>query len=169
MGLFTERDEEMNNVAQPNDLRAIFNEADRVPMKVFRMNGAKLPTKKDEDVGWDLYCSEYIFIPVGKIMPVRIGIKTAIERGYAAIIKEKSGLAKDGVEVHGGVIDSGYRGEWLVLVKNNTESPLCFYQGQKVAQFILIKNESAIMVAVDEEEQLGDSVRGVNGFGSTGR
>jgi dUTP pyrophosphatase len=64
-----------------------------------------------------------------------------------------------------GVVDSGYRGEVKVVMVNLSEKPFVVEKGMKVAQMLI---QPIINVEVEEAEELEDTSRGENGFGSTG-
>jgi dUTP pyrophosphatase len=97
-------------------------------------------------------------------------MRVAIPEGYAGFVLPRSGLAFN----HGvtclntpGLVDSGYRGELMVLLVNT--DPSADYDvsvGDRIAQLVIQRVERATFVAVDE---LDDHQRGERGFGSTGR
>ncbi len=132
------------------------------------MPEAKLPQIATAgDAGYDLFAADYYSLaPYGQAT-ISTGIKLAIPAGYVGLIWDKSGLANQGIKTMGGVIDSGYRGEIKVLVKNLGEDVFNLVPGQKIAQLI-IQPFSALEV---EEGSAGSqpSQRGENGFGSTGQ
>ncbi len=128
--------------------------------------GATKPSKgTNASIGWDLYCKEGFWLNGGDRKLVKIGIRVELPHRIAAIIKERSGMALKGINVHGGVIDSDYRGEWGVILHNTTLANFYFDSGSKIAQFILVGEVRAEMEVV---ESLSDTVRGAKGFGSTG-
>ena len=87
---------------------------------------ATIPTKKDEDAGYDMYAdfSEDLFVvEPGETRPVPTGIAIAFSPKYQIQIEERSGMAKNGIKKSGGVFDSGYRGEYLILTYNTNKKP----------------------------------------------
>ena len=87
---------------------------------------AIIPTKKEEDAGYDLYpCfyEDYIAIPPFSTRIIPTGIATAFNKKYYAQIEERSSLAKLGIKKSGGVIDSGYRGEYYICIYNTNPKP----------------------------------------------
>ena len=83
--------------------------------------GAKIPTKRAEDAGRDLYpCFEQDFMVIHPLETVLIptGIATAFSPKYYAQIQERSSIGSRGIKCGAGVIDSGYRGEWFVSITN---------------------------------------------------
>lgn len=85
---------------------------------------AKLPTKRIEDAGYDVYIcpdkKEYILHP-GDIQLFPTGIASAFPEGNIAIIKERGSTGSKGMSVRMGIVDSGYRNEWVIGI-NNTSS-----------------------------------------------
>ena len=89
--------------------------------------GAKIPTKRDEDAGRDLYAcfdEEYIIIYPHTTALVPTGIATAFSKDYYAQIQERGSTGSKGIKYGAGVIDSGYRGEWFVPITNCNDIPI---------------------------------------------
>lgn len=127
---------------------------------------AKLPSKAHQsDAGFDLYADSYYSItPYGQAL-VGTGIKMEIPSGFAGLIWDKSGLANLGITTMGGVIDSAYRGEIKVVVKNLSEDIFNIAPGQKIAQMIIQETPHFEM---KETEVNNESERADRGFGSSG-
>ena len=86
--------------------------------------------------------------------------------GVCARILPRSGLGtKHEIEAFHGLIDSDYRGEMVVSLKNWSDAPKTFCYGDRIAQMIIHKIEIPIFEFVDE---LNITTRGIGGFGSTG-
>lgn len=128
---------------------------------------AKIPDKKHpEDAGYELYALGNYVVEDEQASLVATGIAIEIPKGYVGIVKEKSGRAISGIEVHAGVIDSNYRDEVKVVVTTrDTKSPAVIRSGEKVAQILYIEQVQAEHLVVEELSKEGD--RG-GGFGSTG-
>lgn len=119
------------------------------------------------DAGCDLFVLNDITIHSDEIVRINTGIAVEIPHGYVGLVFDKSGIAfKYGLTVLGGVIDSGYRGEIIVIVKNLTGQDVHLSSGDKIAQLLIQKIERPEIRVVNE---LSDTERGVSGFGSTGR
>lgn len=120
------------------------------------------------DAGLDLYAAEdKLLKPMERAM-IPTGIKIAVPNGYEAQIRPRSGLAVNhGISVVNtpGTIDSGYRGEVMVLAINLSNKEYKIEEGTKIAQMIINKVEQAEFEEVDE---LDDTTRGEGGMGSTG-
>jgi dUTP pyrophosphatase len=96
------------------------------------------------------------------------GIYIALEEGYEAQIRPRSGLAfKHGITVLNspGTIDADYRGEIKVLLINHGEKAFTIEPGERIAQMILAKFEQISWIEVEE---LDETTRGAGGYGHTG-
>ena len=129
---------------------------------------AILPTySHNDDAGFDLHSMISTVIKRGEYKPIPTGLSSEIPPGWFISFRDKSGLAlKAGISVLGGVIDSGYRGEWIVILINLGNKSFKVEKGAKIAQGILQASPQARFVEV---KKLSDSKRGKKGFGSTGR
>ncbi len=118
------------------------------------------------DAGCDLFAVESLTLNPGERGQVSTGIAMEIPLGYVGLIWDKSGVShKGGIKTLGGVMDSGYRGEFLIGVINLGKEIYTFEKGNKVAQLLIQKIEIPIF---EEVEELNDTSRGDGGFGSTG-
>lgn len=99
---------------------------------------AKLPQKTNPDnAGYDLYATDnYSISPYGQAL-ISTGLRFAIPKGYTGLIWDKNSLATTGITTMGGVINSGYREEIKVIVKNLSEDVFNITAGQKIAQIII--------------------------------
>lgn len=132
--------------------------------------GGKLPQYKTKGASCcDCYAridNKYgltIFPHDRKLVP--LGFAIELKEGYEAIIRPRSGLTKDGIDVAIGTIDWDYRGEVCACVINDSENRVKIYSGDRVCQMKIQKAEQFNFVLVDE---LTETERGINGFGSTG-
>ena len=143
-------------------------------LKIKRLNiDATLPTKAHPgDAGWDLHClpkngSPYAEIAPGKSALVGTGIAVSIPPGYFGYIRSRSGLAsKSNLEVGAGVVDSGYTGEVMVLLRNHGDRIQYLVAGDRIAQLLILPVPEVTLVEVDSFEETD---RGDGGFGSSGR
>lgn len=121
------------------------------------------------DAGCDLYSAEDVLLEPGERALVPSGIAVSIPRGYAGFVQPRSGLAaKHGISLVNtpGLIDSAYRGEIKVIMINlDPREAFQIKRGDKIAQFVVQKVEEVRFEVVDE---LDETVRGADGFGSTG-
>ncbi len=138
-------------------------------IKIKRLNkDAYLPTYANPgDAGMDLRTTEDKTLKPGERYGFKIGFAVEIPNGYVALVWDKSGLAnKHGLKTMAGVIDSGYRGEWEIVICNLSDRPYSFVKGDKIAQALIQKVERADVI---ETETLSETQRGDGKMGSTGR
>lgn len=122
----------------------------------------------DGDAGLDLSALEATVIPAGERQLVKTGIAVELQPGTVGLVCSRSGLAyKKGVSVLNapGIIDSGYRSDVGVILRNSGDEDFVIEAGDRIAQFVI---QEFITVQLDEVEELGESDRGQGGFGSTG-
>ncbi|MBR4014086.1 MAG: dUTP diphosphatase [Clostridia bacterium] len=120
--------------------------------------------------GADLYACEdnAVSIGVGQTVLIHTGIAMAIPEGYVGLVYARSGLAtKKGLAPANkvGVIDSDYRGEIMVALHNHGTQAQTVSSGERIAQIVFAPYMASDFCVVDE---LGTTVRGAGGFGSTG-
>ncbi len=128
---------------------------------------AKLPQYSHKgDAGLDLFSSVDCVLEKGELQPVPTGIRMAIPEGHVGLIWDKSGISLKGVHRLAGVIDSGYRGEVRVVMANLGGESFEVKKGMKIAQLLV---QPVLEVEVVETEDLEETSRGENGFGSTGK
>lgn len=121
------------------------------------------------DAGLDLVAIAPHDLPPGGRAAVPTGLAVAIPQGYAGLVVPRSGLARrNGVTVANapGLIDSGYRGELIVLLVNLGDAPHAIAAGDRVAQLVITPVADATPREVDALP--GSDGRGEGGFGSTG-
>jgi len=130
---------------------------------------AVLPSYAHEgDSGMDLYSVEGLVIPAGEWRVVSTGLSAKIPVGHEVQVRSKSGLAaKSGISVLNspGTIDESYLGTWKCIMKNSSKVDFKVKVGMKIAQAVIARVER---VEIVEGDDLGESSRGENGFGSTG-
>jgi len=119
----------------------------------------------DGAAGFDLIATHGAWLSPNSRVLMSTGIAAAIPSGYVGLIRARSGLAaKLGIEVIAGVIDSDYRGEIKVALHNIGEVRRGINAGDRIAQMIVIP----CLTEAVEVDDLDATVRGGNGFGSTG-
>lgn len=128
---------------------------------------ATLPTRGSElSAGLDLYSIEEITIGPKQRVLAKTGLAVAIAPLHYGRVAPRSGLAsKHGLDVLSGVIDSDYRGEIGCLLYNTGDETIRLPPQTKMCQLIIEKIELPTAVWSDD---LGETVRGEGGFGSTG-
>ena len=120
--------------------------------------------------GVDLCSTMYCIVKPGEQSLIPTGIRLAIPEGYEAQIRPRSGLAlnqKITITNSPGTIDSDYRGEVMVLLKNEGTEPFTLRFGDRIAQLVFVPVVRAVFELVKTLED--NTQRGTGGFGSTGR
>ena len=130
-------------------------------------NSAAIPKRATEGAaGYDLASAEETVVPAKGKTVVKTGISIATLEGCYGRIAPRSGLAvKRYIDVGAGVIDSDYRGEVGVVLFNHSDEDFEVKQGDRIAQLIL---EKIATPQVKETADLPSTMRGSQGFGSTG-
>ena len=129
---------------------------------------AKLPEKAHQgDLGYDVFADEDKWIEPGgyKLVSTGISVHNSTYK-YGFIIKDRSSIAMKGLFTHAGVIDAGYTGEIKVLFHNVSSTSIKIEKGDKIAQLV---PQPVVNFEVEEVEELFETKRGKNGFGSTGK
>ncbi len=143
-------------------------------LKIKKLSNAQnleLPNYKTQgSAGMDLVAaiSNDVVLKAGQSILIETGIAIALEEGYEAQIRPRSGLAlKNGITVLNtpGTIDSDYRGEICVILINHSQQDFVINRGMRIAQMIIAKYEQAKIEVVND---LDETSRGQGGFGSTG-
>lgn len=118
------------------------------------------------DAGLDIWAAEAMRILPGERAAVPTGLAFELPQGTVGLVWDKSGRAlKEGLKTMAGVIDEGYRGEFLVVLLNTSDRPVEIELGQKIAQLLI---QPVVQAEVEEVLEVEDSSRGKGGFGSTG-
>lgn len=150
-------------------------------VKIFCMtmpdgNKSSIPTyKKEGDAGFDITTyvpdsHDSIILPPNTQVKLNTYLKMAIPFGWELQIRPRSSFAKHpGLHLVNtpGTIDSGYRGEILVVLRNIGDTDLLLNSGSAYVQGILARAPQLEFIPVDSEDDLGETDRGVGGFGST--
>lgn len=139
---------------------------ERIGVKLLHPD-AKVPQMQREgDAAFDIYAVEDVTIPLKSYNHVSCGIALEIPTGYKVMINGRSGLASKGIQCHVGTIDENYKGNIGTILYNWNDSPYQIKKGDRVGQISLQK---VIPTVYQEVQELSSSVRGAQGFGSSGR
>lgn len=128
----------------------------------------KLPSKAHVmDACYDCYANEDLTLYPGKAYAVSLGFALAIPPGWQAKILPRSGLSFNGLRVLNspGTVDSGFIGTVKALLKWEGMGYLDVHIGDRLVQMEFQRVPDVVLLQVDE---LGNTDRGSNGFGSTG-
>lgn len=153
-------------------------------------NEAIIPTKRNEDAGYDIYTVDKdIVLQPHQTVAFHTGLVSEFSPAWVGIVKERGSTAKYGLSIRSGVIDSGYRGEWLIMISNVSDKIVIFSDDQVVSHHLgtVVDKEvlfyplskaiaQVIFLPVPqlnvEEVELADlssSERGEGKFGSSGK
>ena len=144
---------------------------DTIRVKKLKSN-AILPTYGSaEAAGADLYaCLDAdVTIAPGQTVFIPTGLAMEIPKNCAGLIYARSGLAcKRGLAPANkvGVVDSDYRGEFMVALHNHADKAQTVCHGERVAQLVITP---VLTPGYCEVEELSDTQRAAGGFGSTGK
>lgn len=120
------------------------------------------------DAGMDLSSVEEKVLLPGEFALIKTGIQIELPEGTEAQVRPRSGLAlKNGITCLNspGTIDAGYRGEVGVILINHSKVPFHIEKQMRIAQLVV---QYVPQVFIEEVDELSDSERGEQGFGSSG-
>ena len=132
---------------------------------------AIIPTRGSEKAaGYDLYAdtNSVVEIKQHKTKKINTGIAIMIPNGYYGAIVARSGLStKKGLRPANctGIIDSDYRGDIIVALHNDSDEVQTIEPHERIAQLVICP---FLSVEFNEVDELDETERGENGFGSTG-
>jgi dUTP pyrophosphatase len=128
---------------------------------------AKLPAYHHPgDIGMDMFAMETVTIPPMGHHRFWHGFALEFPEGYGGIIMDKGSISKAGLHHMGGVYDAGYRGEYNTLLVNLSDKDYTFEKGDKVSQLVIMP---VVIGELEEVDELSESARGEDRFGSTGK
>ena len=124
-----------------------------------------------EAAGADLYAclEEDVMIHPGETKFLPTGLAMALPKGYVGLVYARSGLAckQDLAPANKvGVIDSDYRGEFLIALHNHGKEVRTVRHGDRIAQLVVTP---ILRPTYEEADTLDETDRGTGGFGSTGK
>ena len=123
------------------------------------------------DAGLDLYCPSDLVVGPGetKFIDLKIRCEALKEgRNISYYLYARSSISKTPLRLANsvGIIDAGYRGNIIAAVDNHSSEPYQVQKGQRLFQIVAPGLEAIKLHLVDD---LSNSERGENGFGSTGQ
>jgi dUTP pyrophosphatase len=120
----------------------------------------------DGDAGLDIYSAADDILMPGEKKLIPAGFKIAIPKGYVGLIWDRSGMAvKHSIHTLAGVIDSGYRGEVSIVLKNLGSDEFKIEKNMRIAQMLI---QPIVAASLKEVSSLDVTSRNEGGFGSTG-
>ena len=127
-------------------------------------DNAKIPTKAHFSAGYDLFPLEEGSIYPGQQSVIKLGFATEFGGNIVAIIDDRGSVGASGVGHMAGVIDSDYRGEWMVILRNFGQNLFEYSPKKAIAQVLFLQVEPTKWVEVKE---LGVTIRGSRKLGSS--
>lgn len=139
---------------------------DEVNIKIKQIENGVLPVyKREGDACLDCCSRKQILVSAGGRRTVPLGFALELPSNYEAIVRPRSGLSRDGIDVAIGTIDSNYRGEVMACIINNSEEDFQIEAGDRICQLAVREVPKVTLQVVSE---LSETERGASGFGSTG-
>lgn len=136
------------------------------------------------DVGWDLEAMETVTIKPGASLDIPINVRLHLPEGVWAEIRARSSIARRGLQVDAGTIDTGYRGPLYVLARNTKtwqpgdptkvghfvdQNSITIEAGERVGQVVFYTILDMNHEQLNPADFSTETERGEAGFGSTGR
>lgn len=137
----------------------------------------KLPTKRAEDAGYDLYvdpkwlneqADKAVIIYPNQTVMMPTGLRSVIKSGYYAQIQERGSTGVKGMKYGAGVIDSGFRSTWNVVITNCDRKPIVITTEENFNRLIA-EGTKALQEAHPEDEITEEGVRGLYTFYSSAK
>ena len=138
-----------------------------IQVKFKRMTDTAKPFSysREGDACMDMYADENIVLMPHQTCIISTGIAVELPSGYEGLVRGRSGLAVDGITVHLGTIDETYRGNVGIIVTNTRSLPMVVQRGMRIAQFTI---KPVYKIMLEEVDTLSSTIRGENGYGSSG-
>jgi len=135
---------------------------------LIRYKGVKPEQQSKESAGYDLINNEdNIILNSKECRLIKTGTFLEIPKGYYGKVESRSSIAsKHNCHTGAGIIDSDYRGEIMVLLRNDSDKYVVLNKNERIAQLIILKHEIVYFMPTDK---LNETERNEGGFGSTGK
>ena len=112
---------------------------------------AKIPTKRREDLGYDIYANfeaDWLEIPPHENRLIPTGIASALDPEWGFELRERGSTGVKNLKISAGIIDPGFRSEWFVCLYNGNDKPVCiakYLNGEQSPE-----NKNAIIYPYDK-------------------
>jgi dUTP pyrophosphatase len=130
-----------------------------------QLGSSAMCTAYPGDAGADLSCSVDTVIGPYAVGEISTGVRIALPTDAWGLIIARSSTRRLGLLIYHGVIDSGYRGEMIIVISNITPNSVMVTRGTRLAQLIVVPRPT---VEWEEVDVLPPGDRGTRGWGSTG-
>jgi len=141
----------------------------QVMVKIKKVSTEAFPLeyKSEGAAGFDFTSIEEVTLQPGEIKLIKTGWSFELPEGSELQVRPRSGLSlKEGLEAILGTVDSDYRGEVGIILKNSSYYNKVVTKGMRIAQGVIASVSKAFFVDCKE---LSNTTRGEGGFGSTGK
>jgi dUTP pyrophosphatase len=138
-------------------------------IKIKLIDGGKVPEfKTDGAVCADCYtrCETPIEVKPNERKLIPLGFAVELPKGYEMVIRPRSGMTKNGIDIGIGTIDYDYRGEVIACLINNFNKAISVENETRICQLAIRQVPEIEFEVVDK---LSETKRGADGFGSTGK
>lgn len=137
----------------------------RIKYQKLNKHAKDLTKVNPTDAGIDIYTNATVRLSSTEIFAIPTGIALEVPEGWYAQIAERSGFSLENkLSIKAGVIDCGYRGEIKIIVQNTGDGPIKIPANTKIAQLLILP---VPQITLELVEELSNSKRGTNGFGSS--
>ena len=126
---------------------------------------AIVPSRHFSAGGFDVCTPDDAHLAPWIVTKIPLGFATEFPDGMRAVLHDRSSMAALGLHVVGGLIDSDFRGQWILLLLNSSPNSITLSAGAKVAQ---VKFEIVPCTTWKVVDELHESNRGTGAFGSSG-
>ena len=138
-------------------------------VKIKILDGGKIPEyKRKGDACLDCYARidcKFVTIPSGTRALIPLGFMLELPADYEAVVRPRSGLTSDYIDIAIGTCDENYRGELMANVINNSGEDFVISNGDRICQLAIREAPKVMFEVVDK---LSETNRGDKGFGSSG-
>lgn len=142
----------------------LMEKAIQVKFKKLHPNAIPFSYTRKNDACMDMYAVESDVLEAGETCIVYTGIAVEIPQGYEGIVRGRSGLASKGIFVHVGTVDYEYRGNVGIIMSNFAGYDFNIERGMRLGQFTV---KPVFRCQLIEAEELSETERGTNGYGSS--
>lgn len=127
------------------------------------------PPMHPKDAGYDLHAPASVRIPAKTSALIYTGVQIELPDGSCALVIGRSSLNQHSIFAQVGLIDSGYRGSIGVVLYNASNTSYLVLAGDRIAQIVILPCLTPALLLADSPDELSQSERGSQGFGSTGK
>lgn len=133
--------------------------------KTFNYIGSDLIRGSPGSAGLDIKSTRDVEIQPSEIVTIETNVRVEIPENHFGFLTNRSSMAKKDLMILGGIIDSDYRGEIIVMIKNNGKESYKVQKDDKIAQIICIHH----LNLVQKVNRISTTLRNIQNFGHSGR